>query len=137
MYLVNNQVFPPKMPAKGYTEDNVANTVLAITDDSLSLNKAAQQHGIPKQTLSDRMHGKGAKGDQVQLKSRISKTNKNRISQWILHQKSLGHAPSHNQIAKLLKLYLSNKTIIHVRGQGVKGHAGRGTRWFKITNSLY
>jgi hypothetical protein len=75
MYLVNNQVFPPKMPAKGYTEDDVANAILAITDDGLSLNKAAQQHGIPKQTLLDQMHGKGAKGDQVQPKSRVSKNN--------------------------------------------------------------
>jgi hypothetical protein len=73
MYLVNNQVFPPKMPAKGHTEDEVANAILAVTDDGLSLNKAAQQHDIPKQTLSDQMHGKGAKGDQVQPKSRVSK----------------------------------------------------------------
>jgi hypothetical protein len=52
------------------------------------------------------MHDKGAKGDQVQPKSRVSKNNEDHISQWILRQEFLGHAPSHNQIRQAVKTIL-------------------------------
>jgi DNA-directed RNA polymerase specialized sigma24 family protein len=54
------------METTGYVEDNLADAILAVTDEGLSINKAAQQYDVPRSTISSRLHGRGAQKDQVQ-----------------------------------------------------------------------
>ncbi|KAJ0130375.1 hypothetical protein HZ326_26526 [Fusarium oxysporum f. sp. albedinis] len=43
------------MPQLSYTEENVIQAMLDVTDNGLSQNQAAQKNGVPQTTLSDRI----------------------------------------------------------------------------------
>ena len=47
----------------GYTEDDMAEAILDITDNGLSLRKSAQKWGIPPTSLSIRIKGRIAKSE--------------------------------------------------------------------------
>ncbi|KNB16583.1 hypothetical protein FOXG_21712 [Fusarium oxysporum f. sp. lycopersici 4287] len=81
-----------------YTEDDMAEAILDITDHGLSPPQAAQRRGVPRTTLIDRLNGRGAAEDQIQPRRRLSKNQEDRLAFWILRQESLGYAPSHSQI---------------------------------------
>ncbi|KAJ2898372.1 hypothetical protein MKZ38_003963 [Zalerion maritima] len=87
-----------KMPRYLYTEDSVVDAILDITDNGLSQHQAAQKHGIPQSTLSTRLNGQGARNDQIQPGSLLSKNQERQLVQWILRQESIGYAPSHSQV---------------------------------------
>jgi hypothetical protein len=65
---------PPKTCGGGYTEEDVMNALFDISDNGLSLRKAASKHNVPSCTLSGR--GKGlhtSKGDpEAQTNNRVS-----------------------------------------------------------------
>ncbi|KAH7460907.1 hypothetical protein FOMA001_g19401 [Fusarium oxysporum f. sp. matthiolae] len=81
-----------------YTEDDMAEAILDITDHGFSPPQAAQRRGVPRTTLIDRLNGRGAAEDQIQPRRRLSKSQEDRLAFWILRQESLGYAPSHSQI---------------------------------------
>ncbi|KAF6524740.1 hypothetical protein HZS61_010535 [Fusarium oxysporum f. sp. conglutinans] len=81
-----------------YTEDDMAEAILDITDHGFSPPQAAQRRGVPRTTLIDRPNGRGAAEDQIQPRRRLSKSQEDRLAFWILRQESLGYAPSHSQI---------------------------------------
>ena len=87
-----------KMPRYQYTEDNVADAILDITDNGLSQHQAAEKHGMPQSILSRRLSGQGAKDDQIQPGQRLSKNQEEQLTSWILRQEALGYAPSHSQV---------------------------------------
>ncbi|RKK38719.1 hypothetical protein BFJ69_g18586, partial [Fusarium oxysporum] len=89
----------PKLRLKWeYTEDDMAEAILDITDHGFSPPQAAQRRGVPRTTLIDRLNGGGAAEDQIQPRRRLSKNQEDRLAFWILRQESLGYAPSHSQI---------------------------------------
>ena len=89
---------PPKKPRWIYTEDAMAEAIVDITDNKLSVRRAAQKWGIPVSTISSRMKGQTAKSDQMQPGQHLSKNQEANLVSWILRQESLGYAPSHSQI---------------------------------------
>jgi transposase-like protein len=86
------------MVTTGHNEDDLADAILSVTDEGLSINKAAQQYGVPRSTISSRLHGRGAQKDQVQPQQRVTGDYEARIKEWVLRQESLGCALSHSQI---------------------------------------
>ncbi|KAG7000958.1 Retrovirus-related Pol polyprotein from transposon TNT [Fusarium oxysporum f. sp. conglutinans] len=81
-----------------YTEDDVAEAILDVTDNGFSPPQAAHKRGVPRRTLIDRLHGRGAVKEQIHPHRRLSKRQEDRLAFWILRQESLGYAPSHSQI---------------------------------------
>jgi hypothetical protein len=81
-----------------YTEDDMAEAILDITDNGFSPSEAAQRRGVPRRTLIDRLNGQTAAKEQIQPRRRLSKNQEDRLAFWILRQESLGYAPSHNQV---------------------------------------
>ncbi|OBS16739.1 hypothetical protein FPOA_12679 [Fusarium poae] len=81
-----------------YTEDDVAEAILDVTDNGFSPPQAAHRRGVPRRTLIDRLHGRGAVKEQIHPHRRLSKRQEDRLAFWILRQESLGYAPSHSQI---------------------------------------
>ena len=70
---------------------------------------AAQKWGVPRVTISDRLHGIGAVGDQRQPKSVLTNAQEARLSGWILKMESLGYGPSQSQIhACVLAILVQN-----------------------------
>ncbi|KAJ0133954.1 Uncharacterized protein HZ326_22994 [Fusarium oxysporum f. sp. albedinis] len=81
-----------------YTEDDIAEAILDVTDNGFSPPQAAHRQGVPQRTLIDRLHGRGAVKEQIHPHRRLSKRQEDRLAFWILRQESLGYAPSHSQI---------------------------------------
>ncbi|KAM5529808.1 hypothetical protein FOXYSP1_17652 [Fusarium oxysporum f. sp. phaseoli] len=81
-----------------YTEEDMAEAILDVTDNGFSPPQAAQRRGVPRSTLIDRPNGRGAVKEQVHPYRRLSKSQEDRLAFWILRQESLGYAPSHSQI---------------------------------------
>src|SRR5436190_4245106 len=89
---------PLKMPRGDYSEDDIVNAIFDITDNGLSHPQASQKHGVPRQTIQNRLRGIGPQGEQEQSGQRVSKAQEARLAQWILRQEALGYAPSNAQI---------------------------------------
>ncbi|KAM5529775.1 hypothetical protein FOXYSP1_17619 [Fusarium oxysporum f. sp. phaseoli] len=59
------------MVRHNYTEDDVAEAILDITDRGLSQNEAAQKRGMPQSTLSRRLSGQASRNERIQAHQRI------------------------------------------------------------------
>ncbi|KAJ0127561.1 Uncharacterized protein HZ326_29333 [Fusarium oxysporum f. sp. albedinis] len=81
-----------------YTEEGMAEAILDVTHNGFSPPQAAHRRGVPRSTLIDRLNGRGAVKEQIHPHRRLSKSQEDRLALWILHQESLGYAPSHSQI---------------------------------------
>ena len=88
----------PKKPRWDYQEDAMAEAILDITENGLSLSQAAQKREVLKTSLSNRFRGQTALADQIQPSQVLSKSQEARLVTWILGQESIGYAPSHSQI---------------------------------------
>ncbi|KAF6525446.1 hypothetical protein HZS61_011241 [Fusarium oxysporum f. sp. conglutinans] len=86
------------MPRVPYTEDEVAEAMLDVTDNGLSQNKSAQKREIPRSTLGDRLRGLPSRPEVTQPAQLLSKPEESRLVAWILRQEALGYAPSHSQV---------------------------------------
>jgi hypothetical protein len=86
------------MAPKQYTEDDITDAMLAITDERLSQNQAFQRYSIPRTILISRIRGSEAQGNQIQPNQRFTNNNEIKIKDLILRQKSLGYGLSHSQI---------------------------------------
>ncbi|KAH7464599.1 hypothetical protein FOMA001_g17669 [Fusarium oxysporum f. sp. matthiolae] len=86
------------MPRVSYTEDEVAESMLDVTDNGLSQNKSAQKREIPRSTLGDRLRGLPSRSEVTQPAQLLSKPEESRLVAWILRQEALGYAPSHSQV---------------------------------------
>ncbi|RYC77996.1 hypothetical protein BFJ63_vAg19130 [Fusarium oxysporum f. sp. narcissi] len=86
------------MPQSSYTEDDVIQAILDVTENGLSQNQAAQKNGVPPTTLSDRLRGLPSKSEVTQPAQLLSKSEESRLVTWILRQEALGYAPSHRQV---------------------------------------
>ncbi|KAJ3453253.1 hypothetical protein MRS44_017500 [Fusarium solani] len=87
-----------KTPQASYTENNVIDSILDVTDNGLSQNQAAQKNGMPPTTLSDRLRGVPSRSEVTQPAQLLSKSQESRLVTWILRQEALGNAPSHSQV---------------------------------------
>jgi hypothetical protein len=85
-----------EMASRQYTENDIADAILAITDDGLSQHQAAQCYGIPKSILQNRMCVQEVQRDQIQPNQRITKDEEIKIRNWALQQEFLGYGLSYS-----------------------------------------
>ena len=90
----------------------MADAIFDITDNGLSLNKAAAKHGIPPSTLSDRFNGRRASKrdpDARPSNTRLSDDEEKKICHWILRQERLGYPPSYSALRQIVSSILQRK----------------------------
>ncbi|RKK75494.1 hypothetical protein BFJ68_g18101, partial [Fusarium oxysporum] len=104
------------MPQLTYTEEDVIQAMLDVTDNGLSQNQAAQENGVPQTTLSDWLRGLPSRSEITQPAQLLSKSQESRLVTWILRQEALGYAPSHSQVCATVAALL--------RQQGRERHIG-------------
>ena len=80
-----------------YTEKDIENALRDIKS-GVSVRHTVKLHGVPKDTLHDRLNGtqphRLAHFDQL----RLSVDQEEHLKQWVLCQKALGYVPSHEQL---------------------------------------
>jgi hypothetical protein len=101
-----------KRPRSTYTEKDIANTLFDITDNSHLQYLAAQKYSIPQQSISDRLNSQTAIADQIQPHQYLNRNQEARLVSWILHQESLGYAPSYSQIRACIKALIKEQNIV-------------------------
>jgi hypothetical protein len=116
-----------------YTEDNVIEAILDVTDNGLSQNKAGQKHGVPQPTLSGRLRGVPPKSEVTHPAQLLPKSQESSLVAWILRQEALGYAPSHSQVratvTALLRQQGREKPIgIHWLARFIKRHPSIKTK---------
>jgi hypothetical protein len=121
------------MPQTPYTEDDVIEAMLDVTDNGLSQHEAAQKHGMPQTTLSDRLRGIPPKPEVTHPAQLLSKSQETRLVTWILRQEALGYAPSHSQVratvAALLRQQGRERPIgVHWLARFMKRHPSIKTK---------
>lgn len=104
-------------PRSTYTEEDMANALFDITDNGLSQSCTAQKHGIPQQSISNRLNGQTAIADQIQPHQRLNKNQEAKLVSWILRQESLGYAPSHSQIYACVTALMKQQNVKQELGQ--------------------
>ncbi|KAJ0127128.1 Uncharacterized protein HZ326_29772, partial [Fusarium oxysporum f. sp. albedinis] len=124
---------PFAMVRRVYTEDDVAEAILDITDRGLSQTGAAQKRGVPRSTLSGRLSGQASRNERIQAHQRISKSQEETLLRWVLRQESLGYALSHSQlracVEAILKQQGDNKPLgKHWTTRFVKRHLELSTK---------
>ena len=82
--LYNHTKMPQKKPRWAYIEDAVAEAILDVTDNGLSVRQSAQKWGVPRTTVSSRLKGQIALTDQTQPKEHLSRNQEAKLSSWIL-----------------------------------------------------
>jgi predicted transcriptional regulator len=67
------------MVRRVYTEDDVAEAILDITDRGLSPTEAAQQRGVPRSTIYRRLSGQASRRESTHPHQRISTSQEDRL----------------------------------------------------------
>ncbi|KAG6978936.1 hypothetical protein FocnCong_v010978 [Fusarium oxysporum f. sp. conglutinans] len=98
------------MVRRVYTEDDVADALLDITDRGLSQMGAAQKRGVPRLTLSGRLSSQASRNERIQAHQRISKSQEETLLRWVLRQESLGYALSHSQLRACVEAILKQQS---------------------------
>lgn len=75
---------PSSRPRWKYTEDDMAEAILDVTDNGFSPPQAAQRRGVPRTTLIDRLNGQTPVKEQIQPGQRLSKNQEDKLAFWIL-----------------------------------------------------
>ena len=84
-----------------YTDKDIANAYLDVTDNKLSIRQAAQKNGIPYTTLNDRLKGIPSKEETIQTQRRLTEPQEKRLVEWIIKQESLGYAPTYSAVCSI------------------------------------
>ncbi|KAG6989434.1 Pogo transposable element with ZNF domain [Fusarium oxysporum f. sp. conglutinans] len=72
------------MVRRVYTEDDVAEAILDITDRGLSPTEAAQKRGVPRSTIYRRLSGQASRKESTHPHQRISTSQEDRLVRWLL-----------------------------------------------------
>ncbi|KJZ69105.1 hypothetical protein HIM_11512 [Hirsutella minnesotensis 3608] len=90
------------------TEPDIHQALQAIAN-GVSVRKASKQWGVPRATLYDRMHGRECRKAAFSPLQRLSQTQENQLTEWVLIQDALGLPPTHSQIKQFAQRMLAVK----------------------------
>lgn len=80
-----------------YTESDLKEALQAV-QTGVSIRRAAKLHGVPRNTIADRIHGAASRKDANEVSQRLSRLQEEHLSQWILAQDALKLPPTHQQV---------------------------------------
>jgi hypothetical protein len=69
----------PKQPRHVYSEEDMVDAILDITDNGLSQHHAYQKYGIPQRSISNRFNGQTALADQIQPKQHLTRNQEAKL----------------------------------------------------------
>jgi hypothetical protein len=91
-----------------YTEYDLGQAVIDVTNGQ-SLRKAARHWGVSLTTLHNRLHGHESAREAHASSQRLSPSQEERLTRWILIQSDLGLPPTHAQIKQFAQRILAVK----------------------------
>ncbi len=101
---------------KAYSEENIEAAISDILD-GIPIRQAAKRHGVPRQTISNRILAQQPASNGHEHRQRLSPVQEKRLAQWILAQESLGYAPTHTQVRSFVTRLLARQGDVQPLGR--------------------
>ncbi|PNP53918.1 hypothetical protein FNYG_15664 [Fusarium nygamai] len=89
-----------------YTEKDVIDAILDMTEGSLSQYQASDKYKVPQPVLLKRPSGHKSRKESTHPHQRVSASQEDYVVRWLLRQESLGYALTHNQLQSFVKALL-------------------------------
>ena len=105
---------------KPYDEQDLQSALDAVADGA-SIHQSAQEYGIPRSTLRNRIKGHQRRSEAFAYQQRLRPVQEELLTTWILAQAALGLPPSHAQVKEFAERIL--------RAQGDSEPLGK--RWLQ------
>lgn len=99
-------------------EQNIRSAIDAVANGA-TVRDAAKLHGIPKSTLSDRLHGSTSKSASKLEARKLSPAQEISVADWCLDQEAAGRAPTKAEITRRAQEVLAQ----------ANDHTPLGHRW--------
>ncbi|KAJ6436498.1 endo-beta-1,3-glucanase [Purpureocillium lavendulum] len=96
------------MMAPQYTEYDISQALEAVAKGK-SVRKASAAWGVLRIPLFNRLHGHECRKDAFFPLQRLSQTQENQLTEWVLLQDALGLPPTHSQIKQFAQRMLAVK----------------------------
>ncbi|KAJ3455782.1 hypothetical protein MRS44_017264 [Fusarium solani] len=107
------------MPQSSYTEDDVIQAILDVTENGLSQNQAAQKNGVPPTTLSDRLRGLPSKSEVTQPAQLLSNQVRATVAA-LLRQQGRERPIGVHWLARFIKRHDDIKTKVGKRQEAAR-----------------
>lgn len=91
-----------------YTEDDLKTAISSVAA-GLSIRKAAQQWGVPRSTVRERIHGSQTREKAYERWQRLSATDEKSVVKWVLAQASLDVPVTHQQLRNFVTHVLARR----------------------------
>lgn len=114
------QVHPqPRRDAKRkkWTDEQMKAAMKSVIDDSLSANRAADLHGVPRSTLKDRLSGRVIHGTKPGPKPYLTVDEEAELSQHLLQASAMGLGKTRRDVKCLVEVCVRKKGTL--RGSAV------------------
>ncbi|KAJ3453418.1 hypothetical protein MRS44_017665 [Fusarium solani] len=107
------------MPQLSYTEEDVIQALLDVTDNGLSQNQAAQKNGVPQTTLSDRLRGLPSRSEVTQPAQLLSNQVRATVAA-LLRQQGRERPIGVHWLARFIKRHDDIKTKVGKRQEAAR-----------------
>ena len=100
---------PKKVKKRKQWSNEAMETALDAVKNGESILRAAREHGVPRQTLRDRVNGKVVHGTKPGPKPFLSSTEENELSNFLLDVAKAGYGKSRKQVKDLAEAVARDK----------------------------
>ena len=113
---IPNIVSYPRAPTyKRWTEDRLTKAISAVSQEKLSVRRAAMEFDVPKSTLHDHLVGKVVTGTNSEPPKYLSEEEEAELEEFLVGCASLGFAKSRAQVLEIVQEVVQSKGRHDVR----------------------
>ena len=95
----------------GYDSDTMEKAFLAVTQDGMTIRKAAEAFGVPKSTLGDRVSGKVARSAKPGPPTYLTRLEEEELASFLICCAEIGFPRTRNQVLGLVQQIVQSKGI--------------------------
>ena len=96
----------------GLADEQMKAAMKNVIDDSLSANRAADLHGVPRSTLKDRLSGRVIHGTKPGPKPYLTVDEEAELSQHLLQASAIGLGKTSRDVKCLVEVCVRKKGIL-------------------------
>ncbi len=89
---------------KQWSEDAMKAAIKAVQDGLTSINRAADEHGVPRTTLKDSLSGRVAQGTNPGPRPYLNKEEESELSMFLAEASKVGHGRQKSRLSRWWRL---------------------------------
>ena len=105
---------------KKWTEDSMARAMRCVMEGELGVNRAADQFGVPRTTLKDRMSGRVTHGSKSGPAPYLTEEEEGELQSYLLSCAEVGYPKTKNEVIGIVRKVVLKKrgTLVDFKGKG-------------------